>query len=173
MELKKVIRNIPDFPKDGIIFRDITPLIQDPVAFSDAIELFHDRYHKKHIDIIAGIESRGFIFGAALAHRLGVGFIPIRKKNKLPWKTISQEYELEYGTDALEMHMDAVTHGQKVLLVDDLIATGGSLSAAGMLIQRLEGEIIEAAVVIELVDLKGRENIAPIKLFSLIKFEGK
>ena len=172
MDLKKYIRNIPDFPKKGIIFRDITTLIQHPVAFSETIEIFHSRYKTKHIDIIAGIEARGFIFGAALAYKLGVGFVPIRKKGKLPWKTVSETYELEYGTDTIEIHEDAIESGKSVLLMDDLIATGGSLLAAKNLVEKLGGRILEAAVVIELVDLKGREKIAPLELFSLVQFEG-
>jgi len=173
MDLKKVIRNIPDFPKKGIIFRDITTLIQDSDAFSYVIDVFHERYKIKRIDVVAGIEARGFIFGGALANKLGVGFVPIRKKGKLPWKTISETYSLEYGTDTMELHEDAIKKGQKVLLLDDLIATGGSLNAAGKLIERLGGEIVEVAVVIELVDLKGREAILPKKLFSLVEFEGE
>ncbi len=173
MDFAKYIRNIPDFPRKGILFRDITTLVKDSVAFSGVIDAFHERYRTKHIDAVAGIEARGFIFGAALAYRLGVGFVPIRKKGKLPWKTLSETYELEYGSDVLEIHADAVSPGQKVLMVDDLIATGGSLLAACKLVERLGGEIVEVAVLIELVDLGGREKIAPRKLFSLIKFEGE
>ncbi len=173
MELKDYIRSIPNFPKEGIIFRDITTLLRNPSAFSDAIDRFHERYKTKHIDFIASIESRGFIFGAALAYSLGVGFVPIRKKGKLPWKTISEEYELEYGTDVLEIHQDAVSPGNSVLIVDDLIATGGSIKAACNLIEKLKANIVEVAVVIELVDLGGREKIKPHNLFSLVKFEGE
>ena len=173
MELKDYIRSIPDFPKPGIVFRDITTLMQVPEAFCETIDIFHSRYRTRHIDCIAGIEARGFVFGAALAYRMGVGFVPIRKKGKLPWNTISESYELEYGTDELEIHRDAISQGQSVLLLDDLIATGGSLQAAVRLIEQLGGKIIEVAVVIELVDLKGRERISPIKLFSLVKFEGE
>ncbi len=173
MELEKHIRNIPDFPKPGIIFRDITTLIQNASAFADTIDLLHERYRTKHIDIIAAIEARGFILGGALAYRLGAGFVPIRKKGKLPWKTVSERYSLEYGTDEMEIHEDAIKPGQKVLLFDDLIATGGSLNAAIKLIKKLGGELVETAVIIELVDLKGRDAIAPNALFSLIKFEGK
>ena len=173
MDLTKHIRNIPDFPKPGILFRDITTLIQSPEAFAFAIDEFHQKYHTKHIDCVAAIESRGFIFGAALAYKLGVGFVPIRKKGKLPWETISESYSLEYGTDELFAHVDAIGKGQKVLLIDDLIATGGSLSAAIKLIERLGGDIVEAGVVIELVDLKGREKIAPKQLFSLVQYEGE
>ncbi len=172
MDLKKYIRNIPDFPKKGIIFRDITTLIKDDRAFSYVIDTFHERYRTERIKLVAGIESRGFIFGGALAYALGVGFVPIRKKGKLPAETISETYSLEYGTDTLEIHKDAIQKGDRVLLVDDLIATGGSLLAASNLIEKLGGEIVEVAVVIELVDLGGRDKIAPRKLFSLVQFEG-
>ena len=173
MELKHYIRNIPDFPKPGIIFRDITTLLQKPEAFKATVDEFVERYKNQNIDVVAAIESRGFIFGGAIAYLLGASFVPIRKKGKLPWKTISAQYELEYGVDELEIHTDAVKPGQRVLLFDDLIATGGTLKAACELIEKLGGEVVEVAVVIELVDLKGREKIAPKKLFSLIKFEGE
>ncbi|RKZ34658.1 adenine phosphoribosyltransferase [bacterium] len=173
MELKKTIRTIPDFPKKGIQFRDITTLIKNSTAFCEVIDIFHRRYRKSKVNLVAGIESRGFIFGSALAYALGVGFVPIRKQGKLPAETISQTYELEYGTDTLEIHSDAIQKGDSVLLVDDLIATGGSLAAAAKLIQRLGGEIVDIAVVIELVDLKGRERIKPHNLFSLVSFEGE
>lgn len=173
MDLSKYIRSIPDFPKKGILFRDITTLIADPAAFAGAVDALAERYKGERIDAVAAIESRGFIFGAPLAIKLGVGFIPIRKPGKLPWKTISEEYTLEYGVDKLEIHQDAIKKGQRVLLVDDLIATGGSILAAIRLVERLGGEVVEVAVLIELVDLKGREKIAPKKLFSLIKFEGE
>ncbi|MCD6594851.1 adenine phosphoribosyltransferase [bacterium] len=173
MNFKDYIRTIPDFPKKGIMFRDITTLIQNSTAFAEVIDVFHQRYHTKKIDYVAGIESRGFIFGGALAYALDVGFIPIRKKGKLPWKTISETYDLEYGTDTLEIHEDAIKEGDKVLLIDDLIATGGSLLAASKLIEKLNGDIVETAVIIELSDLKGREKIIPRQLFSIIKFEGE
>ena len=173
MGLERYIRNIPDFPKPGIIFRDITTLLQEPEAFKATVDEFVERYKNQNIDVIAAIESRGFIFGGAIAYLLGSSFVPIRKKGKLPWKTISAQYELEYGVDELEIHTDAVKSGQRVLLFDDLIATGGTLKAACELIEKLGGEVVEVAVVIELVDLKGREKIAPKKLFSLIKFEGE
>lgn len=172
MDFKNYIRTIPDFPKSGIMFRDITTLIKDSSAFSGVIDVFHQRYHTKKINYVAGIESRGFIFGGALAYALGVGFIPIRKKGKLPAKTISETYELEYGTDTLEIHEDAIAEGDKILLIDDLIATGGSLLAASKLIEKLNADIVEIAVIIELVDLKGRDKISPRPLFSLVEFEG-
>lgn len=173
MDFSRYIRSIPDFPQKGILFRDITTLICDPIAFGGVIDILFERYKNEKIDIVAAIEARGFIFGAPLAVKLGVGFVPIRKPGKLPWKTISEEYILEYGTDKLEIHQDAIKKGQRVLLVDDLIATGGSLLAGIKLIERLGGEVVEVAVIIELVDLKGRENIAPKNLFSLISFEGE
>jgi adenine phosphoribosyltransferase len=173
MDLADSIRNIPDFPKPGIIFRDITTLIGDPNSFNETIEILYDRYKNINIDIVAAIESRGFIFGGALANKLGVGFVPIRKKNKLPWNTISETYELEYGTDTLEMHTDAIKPGENVLLLDDLIATGGSLKAAAKMIEKLDGIIVDIAVIIELADLNGRKKIEPYNLYSIMEFEDK
>ena len=173
MDLADSIRNIPDFPKPGIIFRDITTLIGDPNSFNETIEILYDRYKNINIDVVAAIESRGFIFGGALAHKLGVGFVPIRKKNKLPWNTISETYELEYGSDTLEMHTDAIKPGENVLLLDDLIATGGSLKAAAKMIERLAGIIVDIAVIIELVDLNGRKKIEPYNLYSIMEFKDK
>lgn len=173
MDLADSIRNIPDFPKPGIIFRDITTLIGDPNSFNETIEILYDRYKNINIDVVAAIESRGFIFGGALANKLGVGFVPIRKKNKLPWNTISETYELEYGTDTLEMHTDAIKPGENVLLLDDLIATGGSLKAAAKMIEKLDGIIVDIAVIIELVDLNGRKKIEPYNLYSIMEFEDK
>jgi len=173
MDLTDSIRNIPDFPKPGIIFRDITTLIGDPNSFNETVEILYDRYKNMNIDVVAAIESRGFIFGGALANKLGVGFVPIRKKNKLPWNTISETYELEYGTDTLEMHTDAIKPGENVLLLDDLIATGGSLKAAAKMIEKLGGIIVDIAVIIELVDLNGRKKIEPYNLYSIMEFEGK
>lgn len=173
MDLADTIRNIPDFPKPGIIFRDITTLIGDPKSFNETIEILYDRYKNMNIDVVAAIESRGFIFGGALANKLGLGFVPIRKKNKLPWNTISETYELEYGIDTLEMHTDAIKPNENVLLLDDLIATGGSLKAAAKMIERLGGIIVDMAVIIELVDLNGRKKIEPYNLYSIMEFEGK
>ncbi len=173
MDLESTIRSIPDFPKPGIIFRDITTLIANPAAFAHVIDVFHERYRTKRINCVAGIESRGFIFGAALARELGVGFVPIRKKGKLPFSTISETYNLEYGTDTIEIHTDAITPGANVLLVDDLIATGGSLAAAARLLEKTGAKIVESCVVIELNDRGGREKIATLELFSLVKFKGE
>jgi adenine phosphoribosyltransferase len=174
MDLKKTIRTIPNFPKQGIMFRDITTLLKDAHAFKYVIDELTKRYENEKIDLVAGIESRGFILGGAIAHRLHKGFVPIRKAGKLPSKTESESYALEYGTATVEVHVDAIPKGSKVLLVDDLIATSGTLLAAVKLIQKLGGEIIECAVIIELPDLGGREKIEKkgIKLFSMVEFEG-
>ena len=170
--LEKAIRNIPDFPKAGIIFRDITSLIQDKAAFKKAVDLLVDQYKGKQIDKVVGVEARGFIFGAALAYKIGAGFIPVRKKGKLPCKTISATYELEYGTDTLEIHEDAIRPGEKVLIIDDLLATGGTLKAVTGLVNKLEGKIQGIGFVIELVDLKGREKLKDYPVFSLLTFAG-
>lgn len=175
MNLKSVIRTIPHWPKHGVMFRDITTLLKDAHAFNYVIEKFYERYKNVQIDLVAGIESRGFIIGGAVANRLHKGFIPIRKEGKLPSKTEKESYELEYGRATVEVHVDAIPTGAKVLLVDDLIATGGSLTAAINLIKKLGGEVVECAVIIELPDLHGGEKIekAGQKLFSLVKFEGE
>lgn len=172
MDLKSAIRTIPDFPKQGIMFRDITTLLKDPKAFGQTIDLLTNRYIGKEIDLVAGIESRGFILGAALAHRLNKGFVPIRKKGKLPGKTESVEYALEYGTDKIEVHTDAIQQGQKVLLVDDLIATGGTASAACQLIEKLGGSVVECCFLVDLPDLKGKQKLTKYPVFSLVDFEG-
>ena len=169
-ELRNAIRDVPDFPKKGIIFKDITTLIQKEDLFRRAIDELARRYENKSIDIIACIEARGFIFGGALAYRLGAGVVPIRKKGKLPYKTQTATYELEYGTDSLEIHEDAIKPGQKVLLVDDLLATGGTALASAGLIKDLGGELVEIAFLIELEFLKGCEKLKDYSVFSLIKF---
>lgn len=171
-ELKKAIREIPDFPKKGILFYDITTLMANAEAFKKSVDILEDRYKDQDIGTIAGIEARGFIFGAALALRLGTGVVLIRKKGKLPYKTISESYELEYGTDEIEIHEDAITKGQKVLLVDDLLATGGTASAAARLIRKVGGEVVEAAFVVELIDLKGADKLKPVKTYSILEYEG-
>ena len=175
MDLKSVIRTIPHWPKHGVMFRDITTLLKDANAFNYVIEKFYERYKNIPIDFIAGIESRGFIIGGALASKLHKGFIPIRKEGKLPHKTEKESYELEYGRATVEIHVDAIPRGAKILLVDDLIATGGTLSASINLIKKLGGEIVECAVIIELPDLHGREKIEErgYKLFSMVQFEGE
>lgn len=173
IDLEKCIRSIPDFPKPGIIFRDITTLLQDKKAFEHTVDALVAKYKKKKIDVVAAVESRGFIFGGALAHKLRAEFVPVRKKGKLPWKTHSITYDLEYGTDTLEMHVDAIKPNQRVLIVDDLIATGGTVKAAADLITQMKGKIIGIAFIIELVDLEGREKLKPYPIISLIKFKGE
>jgi len=170
MDLKKYIRDIPDFPKAGIIFKDITTLLKDKLAFKFAIDKLAQEYKAKRIDSVAAIEARGFIFGGALAHKLGVGFIPVRKRGKLPWKTLSQSYELEYGTDSLEVHEDAINPQDNVLIVDDLLATGGTAAAVAELFAKMQGKIAGIAFVIELEFLKGREKLRGYPVFSLIKY---
>ncbi len=173
MDLKSKIRTVPDWPKKGIMFRDITPLLQDKKAFKYVIDKFYKRYKGKNIDVIVAIESRGFIFGSVLAYKLGCSFVPIRKEGKLPHKTMKQEYSLEYGNAVVEIHEDAIKQGDKVLIVDDLIATGGTISATIKLVELLGGKIIEIAFVIELIDLKGRDKLKDYNVFSLVEFEGE
>ncbi len=168
--LKSYVRDIPDFPKKGIIFKDITPLIGDPEAFRSAINEFYERYKNKKIEYIVSVESRGFIFGAALAYLLKCGLVPVRKKGKLPYSTHEVTYALEYGSDTLQMHEDAFQKGARVLLIDDLLATGGTTNAAMELIEKIGGKIIEAAFVIELEFLKGKDKIKNVPIFSLIKY---
>lgn len=171
--LKSKIRDVPDFPKEGIVFKDITPLLQDGNAFRSAVDAIAGRFASKEIDLIVGAESRGFIFGAALAYKLGVGFVPARKPGKLPHKTHRAEYVLEYGLDSLEMHQDAVAHGEKVLVVDDLLATGGTAKAKCDLVEMLGGKVVGVAFVIELSFLKGREKLKGYDVFSLINYESE
>ena len=168
--LTALIRDIPDFPKPGIRFKDITPLLSDPSGLSLAVELMANPWRDHRPDLVVGAESRGFIFGTALAQSLSCGFVPVRKPGKLPYETVSIDYELEYGTDTLEMHKDAITPGQKVLLVDDLIATGGTAKAACNLIQRLGGEVLGLVVLTELEELKGRDLMGPIEVHSLLRY---
>lgn len=170
MDFTTYIRDVPDFPKKGILFKDITPLLQNGKAFGEAIKAMADHYRREKIEAIAGIESRGFIIGTALALNLGVGFIPIRKPGKLPYKTVRKEYSLEYGKDAVEIHTDAVKKGQRVLLVDDVIATGGTAKAAAELIRDLGADLAGIAFLVELSFLKGAEKLKGEQLYSLIKF---
>jgi len=174
VDIKSLIRTIPDYPKPGILFRDITTLIADPIGLRAAIDGLVLPFLTVGIDHVAGIEARGFILGGAVAHELGRGFVPIRKKGKLPWRTIGQEYSLEYGVDTIEIHADAIREGDKVLLVDDLIATGGTAEAAIELIRRSGGDIVAAAFVIDLPDLGGAKRIAAmdVKVHTLVSFEG-
>ncbi len=171
--LEKSIRNIPDFPKPGILFRDVTTLIQNKTAFKKAIDLLTKKYQGQGIEKIVAVEARGFIFGAALAQRIGAGFVPVRKKGKLPFKTISTTYELEYGTDTLEIHQDAITAGEKILIIDDLLATGGTVKATVDLVNKLQGKIVGIGFIIELVDLHGKDKLQGYPLFSLVKFQGE
>jgi adenine phosphoribosyltransferase len=174
MPIKSRIRTVPHYPKQGVMFRDITTLVKDPVGFRITINEFVNRYTGVKIDKVAGIESRGFIIGAALAFQLGVGFVPIRKKGKLPAETVGHDYELEYGTDRIEMHMDAVAKGERVLLADDLIATGGTAEAAVKLIETMGGKVVECCFVIDLPDLGGRKRLERHgqTVFALCEFEG-
>ena len=161
MDLRSFIRDVPDFPKPGILFRDITPLLHDPSALRHTIEVLAERCEEFQADRIAGIESRGFVFGTALAVHMGLGFVPIRKPGKLPYRCHREEYELEYGSDAVEMHVDAVGEGERILLVDDLLATGGTMSGACRLVLRSGATIAGCAFVIELGDLQGRDRLPP------------
>lgn len=174
MDLKSLVRTIPDYPKPGIMFRDVTTLMADAQGFKAAIARLVEPYRAEPIDLVAGIEARGFILAGAIADRLGTGFVPIRKKGKLPWRTIAQEYALEYGTDTIEMHEDALARGKRVLLVDDLIATGGTASAAAKLLRRLGGEIVGAAFIVDLPELGGTARLKKdgINVHTLMAFEG-
>lgn len=174
MNLKDTIRTIPDYPKPGIMFRDVTTLLGDPRAFRKTIDELVQPYAGMGITKVAGIEARGFIIGGAAAHQLSAGFVPLRKKGKLPWKTLAESYQLEYGVDEMEMHVDAVTSEDKVLLVDDLIATGGTAEAAIRILRRAGAEIVAAAFIVDLPDLKGAERIRNMKcdVQALMAFEG-
>jgi adenine phosphoribosyltransferase len=165
-----LIRNIPDFPLPGVQFKDITPLLKNAAAFRQVIDELAGRYEGQRVDMVAGVESRGFIFSAPVAYRLGAGLIPIRKPGKLPAETIEVQYSLEYGTNTLHVHRDALRPGARVLLVDDLLATGGTIRAAAQLMERLGGEIVELAFVIELGFLHGRDNLAQYPIFSLVQY---
>ena len=168
--LKALIRDVPDFPMPGILFRDVTPLLRDPRGLSQVVDAFAERYRGQGIDAVAGIESRGFLFGAPLAVALGVGFVPIRKLGKLPADKISREYALEYGTNSLEVHRDAVAPGERVLLVDDLLATGGTARAAAELLEELGAQVVETAFVIELAFLDGRAALDGRPVHALMTY---
>ena len=172
-DIKSKIRTIPNWPKKGVMFRDITTLLKDEKGFLDTCQRLYEHYKNKQIDIVAGIESRGFIFGTALAMLLKKGFVPIRKKGKLPAETASQEYELEYGIDRVEIHKDAIKKGDRVLLVDDLLATGGTMKAACQLIEKCGGKVVGCAFVVELLDLHGIEKLKGYDVFHLVEFEGE
>jgi len=167
-ELKKHIRDIPDWPKPGVIFRDITPLLKNGPVFRQIIDLLANRYQNQAIDLVVSVEARGFILGGPLAYKLGAGIVPVRKPRKLPYRTVQVTYELEYGTDALEIHEDAIKPGNKVLIVDDVLATGGTIAAVIELVKKLQGQIVEIAFLAELTYLHGREKIKDWPIFSLI-----
>jgi adenine phosphoribosyltransferase len=171
--LRQYIRSVADFPKKGIVFRDITTLLKDKSAFNTVIDLLYQHYQSFQVDKVVSVESRGFILGSALAYKLGAGFIPVRKPKKLPANTIRQEYQLEYGTDALEIHTDAIAPGERVIIVDDLLATGGTVQAACKLVESLGGKILELSFLIELKFLQGRKKIDRYKVFSLIKYDSE
>ncbi len=170
-ELRAKIRDIKDFPTEGILFKDITTLLKDGPAFRRVIDLLADRYQRERVEVVVGIESRGFIFGGALAHQLNAGFVPVRKLGKLPGKTIEVEYELEYGRDALAVHEDAIHPGQRVLAVDDLLATGGTMAATLRLIEQLGGHVVGVTFLIELAFLHGREKLKNCPLHSVIVYD--
>jgi adenine phosphoribosyltransferase len=169
-DLRQAIRDVPDFPKEGILFKDITTLLQDPTLYREAIDVFLERYRDQKIDKIAAIDARGFLFGSALAYELNAGLVPIRKKGKLPYKTIDVSYELEYGTAEVAVHIDAIKAGERVLLIDDLLATGGTAQASVELIRKLEGDLVEAAFLIELGFLNGRAKLGDVPVFSQMTF---
>jgi adenine phosphoribosyltransferase len=169
-DLQRLIRDVPDYPKPGILFRDITPLLADPSGLALAVELMAQPFRGQKLDLVVGAESRGFIFGTAVAKVLSVGFIPVRKPGKLPAKVLRREYDLEYGRDALEMHADALGPGQRVVVVDDLLATGGTLGACCELVRETGAELVAVAVLIELTALAGRERLGDVPVYSVISF---
>lgn len=171
IDLKRYIREIPDWPKEGILFRDITPLLLNPKAYVAAIDMLSADFTDAGIEYVAAVEARGFIFGSAVAEKLSAGFVPIRKKGKLPWQTESITYDLEYGTDTLEVHNDAIERGGKVLMVDDLLATGGTMAAACKLIEKIGGTVAGITFLIELAALRGREKLADYKVTSIISYD--
>lgn len=173
MDLKAKIRDVPDFPKKGIVFKDITPLLEDPAALRFVLDRFADRWRPAGVSAVLGIESRGFIFGAALADRLGTSFVPARKPGKLPWRTVEERYALEYGEDALQVHADAFGRGSRVLVVDDLLATGGTAAAACRLVERLGAAVAGCAFVVELAFLKGRDRLAGRAIQTLVTYDAE
>ncbi len=170
MDLKKLIRNVPDFPVEGIQFKDVTTLLKDGDAFAHAVDLMYQPFRDEDITKIVGIEARGFIFGAAMAYKLNIGFVPIRKPGKLPAETIAEEYVLEYGKNVIEMHVDGIVAEDRVLIVDDLLATGGTAAAACRLVEKLNGTIIGLSFLIELTELKGREQLAQYPVHAVIQY---
>jgi adenine phosphoribosyltransferase len=169
-DLRARIREIPDFPKPGILFYDITTLLKDPASMRETIDLLIEPYRESKVDLVVGMESRGFIFSAPMAYELGAGFVPVRKLGKLPAETVSVEYALEYGTNTLEIHKDAITRGQRVLIVDDLLATGGTVNGTIELVERLEGEVVGLAFLVELLFLKGRDRLKGHEIHSIIQY---
>jgi len=168
--LRAAVRDVPDFPKKGILFKDITPVLSDPGLFRASIDLFLERCRGREVDKIVGIDARGFVFGSAVAYELGVGFVPIRKRGKLPYRTEIAKYSLEYGEAEVEMHTDALTAGERVVLIDDLLATGGTSSAAVMLIQKAGGQLLEAQFLIELEFLEGRKQLEPTPIMAFLRY---
>ena len=169
-QIKDLIRDVADFPQEGIAFKDITPVLADPIAFSTMIDLIVVHFGRGNVDKVAGIEARGFILASPVAYHFGAGFVPIRKQGKLPSETVGQDYELEYGTATLELHIDAITPGERVLIVDDVLATGGTAQAAASLVQRVGGKVCGITTVIELEFLHGRERLAEHELYTLIRY---
>src|SRR5437899_3766287 len=169
-KLRAAVRDVPDFPKAGIIFKDITPILNDGALFRSSIDIFLEQCRGKQIDKIVGIDARGFLFGSAVAYQLGVGFVPLRKKGRLPYKTESAKYSLEYGEAEMELHIDAITRGEQIILIDDLLATGGTSASAATLIKKIGGHLLEAIFLIELEFLHGREKLAPTPVISFLKY---
>lgn len=169
-ELRVGVRDVPDFPKKGIVFKDITPILKDGALFRASVDLFLEQCRGKKIDKIVGIDARGFLFGSAVAYALGIGFVPLRKKGRLPYQTESAKYSLEYGEAEMELHIDAITQGEQIILIDDLLATGGTSASATTLIKKVGGELIEAIFLIELAFLRGREKLAPTPVVSFLKY---
>jgi adenine phosphoribosyltransferase len=168
--LRETVRDVPDFPKKGIVFKDITPILGDGQLFRAAVDLFLERCQGKKIDKIVGIDARGFLFGSAVAYELGIGFVPLRKKGRLPYKTESAAYTLEYGEAEMELHVDAITEGEKIVLIDDLLATGGTSASAVTLIKKVGGDLVEAIFLIELEFLHGRKKLEPARVSSFLKY---
>ncbi|TET46321.1 adenine phosphoribosyltransferase [candidate division TA06 bacterium] len=172
-KLKSLIRNIPDFPKKGIVFRDITTLLKDKDGFREMIDCLAEEYRDRDVDLVASVDARGFVVGAGVAYQLGTGLVLLRKPGKLPWETFYCEYDLEYGSNKIEIHKDAIEKGQRVLVVDDLLATGGTAAATCELVRKLGGELVGAAFVVELTYLKGREKLKDCPVFSLIQYDSE
>jgi adenine phosphoribosyltransferase len=169
-KLRRGVRDVPDFPKKGIVFKDITPILKDGRLFRASVDLFLDQCRERKIDKVVGIDARGFLFGSAVAYELGIGFVPLRKKGRLPYKTESAKYSLEYGEAEMELHIDAIAHGEQIVLIDDLLATGGTSASAATLIRKVGGELVAAMFLIELAFLRGREKLAPTPIISFLKY---